>query len=75
MRCTLGRKRILFTILFTRGTLFSFKKSFFVLPQLKLKLPRSRHKNLQKVFRLHKLGKNYQVEIEIADSKRNCHKC
>ena len=26
------------------------------------------------VFRMLKLGKNYQVKVEIADSKRNCRK-
>ena len=31
-------------------------------------------KLLQKVFRVLKLAKNYQVKVEIADSKRNCHK-
>ena len=32
-------------------------------------------KLLQKVFKVLKLAKNYQVKVEIADRKRNCHKC
>ena len=31
-------------------------------------------KLLQKVFKVLKLAKNYQVKLEIADSKWNCHK-
>ena len=32
-------------------------------------------KLLQKVLRVLELAKNYQVKVEIADSKRDCHKC
>ena len=51
-------------ILFTRVTLFSFHKIYCLEVVVKF----------TKVFKTLKLGKNYQVKVEMADSKKNCYR-